>query len=268
MKKFFFTLVILLILGGAGFFFGWAQFAVPPGSYGVITSKTHGVDASLVRPGEFRWIWYKLIPTNVKTTVFRLEPANFNMDFNSFLPSGDTYASFSDIDADFSWELRAIISFSINPDSLVSVVSRSNLKDQAALDAYIKNISQNIEVLILNAFTSLEENTSRLENLLSGKQDQELALEITNRFPEIQDFTLNVQSAKFPDFELYEQVRLLYRDFLAKQREIVSSGFAEKAESHIAAQLRLDELEHYGDLLTRFPVLLDYLKLESGIIQP
>ncbi len=122
--------------------------------------------------------------------------------------------------------------------------------------------------MILNAFTSLEENTSRLENLLSGKQDQELALEITNRFPEIQDFTLNVQSAKFPDFELYEQVRLLYREFLAKQREIVSSGFAAKAESHIAAQLRLDELEHYGDLLTRFPILLDYLKLESGITQP
>ena len=102
MKKFLVTLLILLILAGTVFFLGWSQMSVPVGYYGVINSKTHGVNPELVRSGEFRWIWYKLIPTNVNIAVFRLDPVNFTMNFSSSLPSGDTYASFAGIEADFS----------------------------------------------------------------------------------------------------------------------------------------------------------------------
>jgi len=44
MKKFLAGLIVLVVLGGVVFFFGWVQLAVPPGSYGVLRSKTHGVD--------------------------------------------------------------------------------------------------------------------------------------------------------------------------------------------------------------------------------
>ena len=75
MKKFLITFFILLILAGVFFFLVWVQFSVPVGSYGVIASKTHGVDPQLVKSGEFRWVWYKLIPTNVKIAVFSPEPS-------------------------------------------------------------------------------------------------------------------------------------------------------------------------------------------------
>nr|AGS52985.1 hypothetical protein [uncultured bacterium contig00030] len=264
MKKFFFTLLILLILGGAAFFFGWVQFAVPPGSYGVITSKTHGVDPLLVRSGEFRWLWYKLIPTNVKIAVFNLEPVHLNVNFNNTLPSGDSYASFAGIGgADFSWDLRSSISFNINPDMLVQLASQHNLSDQHALDAYIQNLAANIEVNIMRILDTNEIDNSRLENILSGNHDTELEREIAGLFPEIRDFTFTVQSAKVPDFILYRQVRLLYEEFLSKQREVITMGFGARAETHITAQLKLDELERYGELLTKYPVLLDYLTLEN-----
>jgi hypothetical protein len=38
MKKALFSFIILILLGGAGFFFGWAQMPVPPGSDGVLRS--------------------------------------------------------------------------------------------------------------------------------------------------------------------------------------------------------------------------------------
>lgn len=257
-----------MAIGGTGFFFGWVQFSVPPGSYGVISSKTHGVDQNLVKSGEFRWVWYKLIPTNVKITVFRLEQKKIDINYSGSLPSGDIYAAFAGpaftgLLANFSWDIKAAVSFILKPDTLVPLVERLNLTDQEMLDNYLLDIVRGMEVIILRSLTSTETDSVRLENLLSGRQDFEIEREILGTFPEIQDFSLTIKSAKFPDFILYKQVRLLYEDFLSKQREYVSSTFSNKAEGHIESMLRFDELEHYGELLTKYPVLLDYLSLEK-----
>jgi hypothetical protein len=263
MKKFFFIL-FLLIIGGVIFMFGWAQFNVPPGYYGIISSKTHGVDPKPIKSGEFRWLWYKLIPTNAVITVFHLDPVKFNINSSSTLPSGDNYAAFVGLTSvNFSWELKAEVSFNINPDSLVHIVSAYNIKDQAALDAHLKEKAQNIENLILRTFSSSGTDSARLENIMSGKNDAELQKEIAALYPEIQDFSINVQSAKFPDFILYREVRLLYEDYLKKQRELVTAGFGKRAENHYAMQIHFEELERYGELLTKFPVLLEYLALEN-----
>jgi len=264
MKKFLITLLILLIIGGTVFFFGWAQLSVPPGSYGIIISKTHGVDPAPVKSGEFRWVWYKLLPTNVKIPVFNLRPERFPIEFNSSLPSGDVYSSFAGLGADFSWNLKATISFSIDPEKLVQVVSQHNITDQQTLDAHINEVAQGIEVLILRLLSSGEIDASRLERILSGRPDEEMGREISRLFPEIHDFSLTIQSARFPDFVLYTQVRLIYEEFLAKQREYITAAFGRTAESHIESQFRFDELERYGELLTRYPVLLEYLIMEYG----
>jgi hypothetical protein len=51
---------------------------------------------------------------------------------------------------------------------------------------------------------------------------------------------------------------------LTRQREFVSDAFGRRAENHIEAHLRFAELERYGELLTRFPVLLEYLAMNMG----
>jgi hypothetical protein len=263
MKKFFFIFFLILIIGGAVFLLGWAQYKVPPGYYGIITSKTHGIDPKPVKSGEFRWLWYKLIPSNVEIAVFHLDPVKFNINFNNTLPSGDNYAAFAGLTANFSWEFKAEVSFKINPDELFYIVSSYNIKDQAALDAYFQNKAQSIENLILRTFSSSETESTRLENIMAGKKDAELEKEIAVLYPEIQDFSITVQSAKFPDFILYREIRLLYEEYLKKQRELVAAGFGKRAESHIAMQFHFEELERYGELLTKFPVLLEYLSLEN-----
>jgi len=264
MKKFFFTLFILIVIGGAVFLAGWAQFSVPPGSYGVITSKTHGVDPQPVRSGEFRWVWYKLIPTNVKIAVFHPENQKFEVNFNSSLPSGDIYAAFAGLGADFSWEIKATMSFNINSDMLIPIISKQNITNQDELNGYLQNLAQNVETLIMSALSSGEIDVLRLEKLLSGVPDKELEMEILKSYPEIQDFLLMIQYAKFPDFVLYREVRLLYEEYMAKQREYISTGLSRRAENLIALRLHFEELERYGELLTKYPVLLEYLALEKG----
>ncbi|MCL2764912.1 MAG: hypothetical protein FWD40_06490 [Treponema sp.] len=262
MKKFLITLFILIILGATAFLFGWVQFSVPPGQYGIIISKTHGTDGQLVRSGEFRWLWYKLIPTNVKIAIFDLEQKRYTISFNSALPSGDTYASFAGLaNADFSWNLQGEISFKMDPNALVSLAENNNITNQEELDNYLRTAAQSIEVIILRMFSS-EADSERLERILSGNRDQRLETDIKNAFPWIIDFSLVINSAKYPDFVLYSMLRLLYEEFLARQREYISNSFGRRAESHIETQLRFEELERYGDLLTRFPVLLEYFALE------
>ena len=265
MKKFLFTVFILIVLGGVCFFFGWVQLEVPVGSYGVIHSKTHGIDPEPVQSGEFRWVWYKLIPTNVKIAVFQLKSGKFPIDFNSSLPSGDSYASFAGLSTtDFSWNLKGEISFSVSPDTIVSLSSRQNLLTQEELDTYMQETAQNIKVMIIQTLSSIDADTQRLEKILSGGGDTQLEQEIKSRFPEIRDFSFIITSAKFPNFTLYRQVRLLYEEFMDKQREIVSASFGRRAESHIEIQLHFMELEGYGELLTKYPVLLDYLALNQS----
>jgi len=261
MKKFFITLLILIALGVAAFFFGWVQFSVPPGAYGVISSKTHGVDPDLVRSGEFRWVWYKLIPTNVQIAVFHIDPVKFSVDFNSSLPSGDIYASFAGLGTDFSWEMKGEITFSLDPDTLVSVASKNNIASQEDLAAYLHKIALSIEVVIFRILSSAETDSLRLEKILAGNPDEEMKREINAQFPQIRDFSFTIQSAKYPDFILYKHVRLLYEEFLAKQREYVAAAFGRRAETHIESQFRFDELERYGELLTKYPILLEYLAM-------
>jgi hypothetical protein len=265
MKKFLITFFILLILAGAAFFAGWVQLTVPPGSYGVIISKTHGVDPKPVKSGEFRWLWQKLIPTNVEITVFRLENERFPINFNSSLPSGESYAAFAGLSsADFSWDLRGEILFSIKPDELVNLATRQYITDQSALENYMQLMAEDIRTVILRTLSSAETDSERLEKIMSGSPDMEMEHEIKTKFPEITGFSFNITSAKFPDFVLYRHARQLYEDFLEKQREFVSSAFSRRAESHIEVQLRIMELELYGELLTKYPVMLEYLTLEKS----
>jgi len=265
MKKFFITLIILIIVAGTAFMFGWAQFSVPPGKYGVIYSKTHGIDKKPVQSGEFRWIWYKLIPTNVKISVFSLDYNKYPIVFNSSLPSGETYANFIGLaNADFSWNLKGELSFRLYPEMLIPIVSQNNIISQEDLDAYLQSVAQNIENLLLRLLSSQGTDSTELEKLMSGTPDSDLEIEIKESFPEICDFAIKIQSAKYPDFILYKQLRLIYEGYLSSQREYAISSFGKRAENHMESQIRFEELEKYGDLLTKYPILLEYLAMEKG----
>jgi hypothetical protein len=264
MKKFCISLFILIVLAGVAFFLGWAQLSVPPGAYGVVRSKTHGVDPRPVSSGEFRWLWYKLIPTNVDIVVFRLQPVAHVFAVENTLPSANTYAAFAGISADdFSWAINASLSFSINPDSLIPLSIDTTIDNQDDFTHYEKGLAEQIEALILGRLNSGEFSAGEMEELLKNGSSALLDQEIQEQFPAITRFSCQVKTVRFPDFALYAQVRGLYEDFVSRQREYLSSSLGQKAEDRIDSRRRFDELEQYGALLTKYPVLLEYLAIEN-----
>jgi hypothetical protein len=265
MKKALGFFIVVIILGGVAFFFGWAQLSVPPGSYGVLRSKTHGTDPEVIREGEFRWVWHKLIPTNVAILVFAPNQVSVPVSVRGTLPLADIYAEKTGIAADFSYHIEADLSFSIKPEALPGLALTRGVTDQAALEEHEKSLGREIDLF---ARERLEVYASRGELFQEpepygglGSASARLEEEIGRSFPDVENLSYVIRSAKMPDFALYATARSLYGDYLKRQQELLGAEIAGQAERSLEALFRFEELEKYGELLTKYPALLQYLEL-------
>ena len=269
MKKFLIFMVVLIALGGTVFFLGWAHLTVPPGTYGVMRSKTHGLDSQTIRDGEFRWLWYKLIPTNVEISVYTIGQVRRSFRNSGSLPSGQVYINLAGFDADFSWEVAGEFSFSIKPDALPDIVAREIISDDAGLRRAEEDIAAGIENLILDRLKTYADNEddTRMESLILTGTLPDLNREIERAFPQIENLSCTIRTVRYPDFELYRSVKSLYREYLEIQSAMLDPSVVREAEKRIDLRTRIDELTRYGELLTRYPVLLEYLTLEKTLLQ-
>jgi hypothetical protein len=266
MKNFFTVLFLLLVLGGAVFFLGWAQLKVPPGTYGVMRSKTHGTDPRVLKEGEFRWVWYKLIPTNTEITAYTLEQVSRTLETSGELPSGLIYADLAGFKADFSWNISGEFSFRLKSEALPRLAEEHHLRDQSGLDALAKDEAGRIESFILQRLKTYGKDEAKMEKILLSGSLQELNREIEEAFPDIENFRCLFKAVRYPDYTLYLSLKGLYEDYIGRQQIGLRDDMTREAEARVNSRLRLDELAQYGDLLTRYPVLLQYLALEKGAL--
>jgi hypothetical protein len=263
MKKTIAVFILLLILAGTGLVLGWVQRAVPPGSYGILRSKTHGIDRQLIREGEFRWVWYTLIPSNAKISVYSLDPVSRELSVKGSLPSGDLFGSLEGVSVDFSYEVNGSFSFNIKPASLISLMTQRGIADQAGLDAFEESTAGEIAAFAVQRLKVYAEETEEMETLAETSASQVKA-DIERAFPNIENLSLSVTAARFPDYTLYRSMRSLYETYIRQQQESLHTGTIAAAENRVKFQLRLDELTGYGELLTKYPILLKYLAIERG----
>ena len=259
------TLIILLAAGGTVFYLGWVQPSVPVGSYGVIRSKTHGTDNMVIKEGKLRWVWYKLIPNNVTITTFTIKENTIFLDFSGVLPSGDTYSTLAGLKTDFSCGFSGSLTYKLKAESLPALSDSENLLSQAELDAYLSRLSKEIDNHINALLWTYGENEKILKEAGETGTIDALEHSLADSYPDIEILSCTVKVLRFPDFILYNEVRQLYRDYLTAQRADVMDAIARIASENIENRRRIEELTGYGELLTKYPVLLQYLALEQGI---
>ena len=264
MKKFFTVLIILIALGAGGFFAGWVQLPVPHGSYGVLTSKTHGLYGKVVEDGSFLWRWYRLIPKNTKISIFEIKTQSVPVTVDGALPQGETYASFAGLKISFSWRISGSVSFSVNPEMLPLLVKEAGIADQAALDAYTTRLGSQLSSFIEQRLSYYCAQREVVESISASGTYKNLDDDIRAAFPYISRLSCSFTVKQFPNYDLYESAKSLYEDYTVHQRDTLSNEIKYNAAERINSQFRLDELSKYGELLTKYPVLLDYIKLEEG----
>ena len=268
MKKFLFFMIFLIILGGVCFFFGWAQLKVPAGSYGVMRSKTHGMESQVIREGEFRWYWYKLIPTNAEITVFTLETVKYPFRSSGNLASGQIYASLAGLNADFSWDISGNLSFSLKPENLPDLIVKENLLNNDGLRKFEEVLAERIGNFVIHRLNGFAEgeNGKSMESIALFGSSAELNNEILNAFPQIENLNCSLSMVHIPDYVLYQSVKALYTEFISQQNSTLRTDTLIEAEKRINTRIRMDELSQYGEILTKYPILIQYLAMEKGIL--
>ena len=261
------TVFILLACAVTVFFIGWVQFTVPAGKYGVLVSKTGGVNSKTIIPGQFRWQWEKLVPTNVTITVFDLVPRTYSLTNEGILPSGDMYQHMLEGNPDFSWKIVISLTGRIDPQYLPVLVQFSGIKDQTSLDSWIEqritSITENAGRAVIAdvmknpaQYPDFASDPARASELLKAK-----ITALTNDQVEILDVT--TRTVRIPDFTLYALASKTYADYQSQRQVLMNKTAAAEADASVAEYLQIERFSRWGELLTKYPILIDFLALSK-----
>ncbi|MCK7485483.1 MAG: hypothetical protein MZU97_07900 [Bacillus subtilis] len=265
MKKFITWMILLIALAGAGFLAGWIQFRIPAGSYGVYVTKTRGWHSGILEPGRFAWTWEALIPTNLRLFRFTVEPRTEAVTFAGSLPSSGLYAGFAVGNPGFL--LRRIlhdcrlgppggpsrrrgIPENRNPGVPGRVADRgSGPRGKPSEDCLLARSS----------------DPDWIAAVLGGDPGAMKALseDIAEGAPELEILSVAIRSLKVPDLDLYGAVRSRYLSFLESEESALNRILEKESQARAQVELRLESLERYGQLITKYPKLIDFLAVEN-----
>jgi hypothetical protein len=265
MKKLVILILILVVLGATAFYFGWIQIRLPENTYAVIFTKTGGWDEAVVNPGKFVWRWERLIPTNLKMHTFALKPYTANVTASGSLPSGDIYAGILDPAPDFGFTVALSVSFGIEPESLPHLVSTTVLSEDT-FDAWHNEVKTAIAAKA-TAFIrdrSTEVNAASSLTSMGDSIITDLIKDLESSFSDVDFKGIVVQNIEMPDIELYQTAKQLFLEFSRSRKESFENVLSQITWTESRADQHFSVLERYGDLITRFPALLDLLTLKGG----
>lgn len=268
MKKFFVSLFILAVFAGVVFYFGWVQFAVPAGHAGVMVSKTGGIDPAPIVPGEFRWAWEMLLPTNCAIIPFSLRPVELSFSTTGELPSADIYSRFLEGSPDFSWSISASVSLRASQEALPRLVEKYNVESEDELNALMSALAEQAfysaaEKYIANAAaSSLLLEAESAESGAAGKPsvlpdfEALFAAEMPEGFDALSAY---ISEATLPDFALYRTGAKVYAEYIEQYSDAAIASAIRAAEEEIASGEQMRLFAKWGAFLEKFPSLIDFL---------
>ncbi len=248
------TLFLFLIAGAAGFYFGWIQFRLNAGEYGIIYTKTRGWEDTVVNNGQFTWRWEALLPTNLTLHIVKPAPQTHIISKTGTLPSGELYGSMVREGETFNWSYRIGVGYRINPEAL------PNLYEQGWGD-------EGLEAVMTEYKSRLEDTIGRTigENLES-EDLKELQKTLQDRLSAMDDRVdvLNtvILDWHYPDRALYEEAKNFARENIRKRQQVLAEIEEARLRQLDIEDARINLLSRYGELLTAYPVLLDFFALD------
>jgi len=262
--KFIIFLILLILIGGTVFYFGWIQFKLDENTYGVIFTKTYGYDEDVVVPGKFIWRWEALVPTNLTLHTFEITPQTKQLSKTGTLPSGKIYGSVLEENTDFSFKLNMQIDYRIKPELLPGLVEEQGLTEENIVDYYShteQELSNTVSVAVetkISSFDSSDYGQFMLEpfreELTEILQEQNEAITITN---------VSILELSLPDIRLYQSARSYYLTLIETRRQTETAALEKERTWVVSEESKLGVLKKYGELFTEYPGLIQFLALRD-----
>lgn len=262
MKKLIVSLFVILVLGAVVFFFGWIQFQIPATGYGVIFSKTHGWEERVVKPGDFVWRWQRLLPTNVTLYTFELEPQSTRVDVSGELPSASVYSSVLEEGSRFSYAVQLEIVYRVEPDALPALAEELALRPETLSDLYTEllgRMRQRAGDVVLRLMESSPEEMSGA-HAFSMIVDA-VSSDLRASFDALEIQAVSPSRIVLPDVLLYARAKELYLTVMETRAAALRDAAKSTALVQAETERDLALLERYGEILDRYPVLLEYFRM-------
>ena len=265
MKKFIFWLFFLIIIAGAVLYFGWIR--VPENNVALGFSTITGYDTAFMESGKLNWRWQKLVPKCYTLKMYQLETESTEISVSQSLPSGDLYASEMAGNPDFSFAVKYAAAYKIKEDSLYDMATSGVLGD-GGLDQFYASVKDQIQ----NAAASLlgEEMAKAMAgNTFSQKAlEESVKARIADQLADVEILSFETVEARFPDVELYKAAKAKYMENMAKKQEIAAQQEKETNDFNTKIDQRIELLKKYGELLTQYPILIEYFKTKNESLLP
>lgn len=261
MKRLLVVLVLLIVVGGVCFYFGWLQIRLDEDSYGVVFTKTRGWEETVLLPGSFEWRAERLLPTNLSLHVFPLETQVFQTTLRGSLPAATTYAALLETSGAFSFAVTVGVSYQIDPERLPQLAKDDGLRAEG-LSAYYSQVEAEIQQVVSESVTGTLVST--LPPLsASGAIRENLEEVLGRRFDALRILSVSVTRLDLPDLDLYEETKSRYTEVLDARTEALKAAALDQANVQAELDAGLERLERYGEILERYPILLDYFTLSQ-----
>ena len=266
MKRLIVLFVVLVIIASVVFFFGWIQIKLDEDSYAVIFTKTAGWEEEVISPGKFAWRWQQLLPTNLTLHEFPITPHFTSATVRGSLPSAATYGTLLESATPFSYVISVNVIYRLQPAALPGLVRDDGLRSDA-LGAYYNRIDTEMEQLIAESTLCLLGQPAQLTPPASALAEavQSLTATLMRRYPGLEFLSVSPTRIELPDIELYLETKQRYIAILDARTEAMQNAAEELATDQTAIDAELARLERYGEILERYPILLDYFSLTRGL---
>lgn len=268
MRKTLVFFFLLLCFAGTLFFIGWIQLYVPVGKFGVLSTKTGGVDHIPVSSSQFRWKWERLFPTNSELYIFDLVPHTRTLRLDGVLPSGSMYSEMLEGSPDFSWELSATVVVSLNPSMLPELVEKYHVYEQSGLDSWFDfkidaildgAIRACIDDIVKNGddFLIISTGSVKFQEMIKQKID-------SMEFSEFDIIEIQTGRLRFPDLSLYSVASQTYMDYQKRRSSLLAQTAASQANESVVEYLQIERFSRWGEVLTKYPILIDFLAVSRN----
>jgi hypothetical protein len=268
MKKFVISLIILIILGGVVFYFGWIQFRIPEGSYAVVFTKTGGYEDRAIAAGEFAWRWEALLPTNLTLHTYSAEPFTASLRSSGSLPSADLYGRQLEGPSSFDYSLSAEVRYRFDPERLPELLAEEIVDPQGLVSWYERREEQ-IRRQLLGVVSDNLSELAEAEEIatVSAELSEMIEAELAEIYPYLSITSVVLTELELPDLRLYRAARDLYFTELDSRREALRTSGVEAASEELRQESRVARLEQYGEVLADYPSLLEYFNLlaQNGV---
>jgi hypothetical protein len=259
MKKFVVTLIILLILAGTGFGFGYVPLRLDPGTTAVLFSKTSGWGSEPYEAGTFAWAWQLLIPTNATLYVFDESSRDVRVETSTLLPSAELYAAYLADEPQMTQRFRGTVRYRIGASAIARLAPEGLRPD--GVDRWYEDMDTRVTSLTIRLVAQAIEDADA--NLTAEELTATITSGIEEAIPEISLNSVVVRELTLPDVELYRLGRESYTAVQEARMAALVAAEQELAVVQATTDQQFLTFERYGQILTEYPVLLEYLEIAA-----